>query len=388
VLRILRWLLLLAILERCWKYALVRRFFQRALPAPAASQLPLVSILQPILSGDPLLEPTLSANLGLRSAYPVEWIWLVDSEDSAGQRICARVLARHPDAPVQVLLRPAPTAAENPKLAKLIVGSRAATGMVLCVLDDDTQLPDFGLEQCLPWLDLPGAGLVFGLPYYTSFDNFWSSLVAAFVNSQSLTTYLPYAEVSEPVTINGMWYAMRRDVFERIGGFVGLERFVSDDFAVAQRVRSHGLRLIQTSLRHPIGTTVDGPGHYLRLIQRWLIFPRESLMRHLRLRDRALFYGLTLVPIGATWLALAGLAYRHTRPAGLAYLIVSNLIALEINRCYLDGATPIRRLWLYPLVQILLPAQALAALIAPRRITWRGRVIRIERGGTLPTMTG
>jgi ceramide glucosyltransferase len=349
--------------------------------------MPLVSILQPVLSGDPALAAGLAASLDAPSAYPREILWLLDSDDLAAQTICAALIAARPRADARVILLEPPGPRENPKLVKLVAGARAAQGEVICVLDDDTRLPPYGLEQLLPALDAPGVGLAFGLPYYVSFDNLWSALVASFVNSSSLTTYLPYASLGQPLTINGMCYAMRREVLASIGGFTGLEQIVADDFAVAQRVRAGGYRLAQTGLRHAIATTVDDPGAYARLIQRWLIFPRESLMRHLAPRDLARFYIVTLAPLAGPWLALVGALSRGpARALGLAYLAYSYVIFAHLEATYLGRPTPRRWRWLVPLVGLLTPAQALAALVAPQRISWRGHLIAIEPGGGMRTI--
>lgn len=382
---IYRLLAALMLAERLLKHLAVARFFRRPPPAPARPPA-LVSILQPILSGDPALAECLGRNLDARTGYGREFIWLVDADDAAARAICAGVAAGRPEVSVRVVELPPPAPEHNPKLVKLVAGAAVARGEVLCVLDDDTVLPDGGLEQCLPYLDRPGVGLAFGLPYYVSFDNLWSSLVSCFVDSSSLMTYIPFAAVSDPVTINGMFYALRRETLDAVGGFVGLERVVADDFAVAGRLRAHGYRLAQTPLRHAIRTTVRGPRHYAGLIQRWLIFPRESLMRHLAPRELALFYGLVVAPAFFPWLALAAPALRPGRAGralAAAYFALSFAIFARHNRAYLGGAVPPARALLVPLVQLLLPAQMLAALAAPRRITWRGHVLRIERGGNL-----
>ncbi|MEI7770876.1 MAG: hypothetical protein WCI67_12840, partial [Chloroflexales bacterium] len=81
-------LLALALAERAWKHLAVVRFFRRPQPAPAGP-LPTVSIIQPILSGDPALAAGLAANLDAPSAYRREFLWLVDSDDGAAQAICA-----------------------------------------------------------------------------------------------------------------------------------------------------------------------------------------------------------------------------------------------------------------------------------------------------------
>lgn len=374
--------------ERLLKALAVRRFFRRPLPQPTRP-VELVSILQPILSGDPALADCLGHNLDARTAYGREFIWLIDADDAEARRVCEELIARRPDAAVRLVALPPPAPAENPKLVKLIAGAALAAGDVICVLDDDTVLPDGGLERCLPALDQPGVGLAFGLPFYISFDNLWSSLVACFVNSSSLMTYIPVATLREPATINGMCYAMRRQTLAAVGGFTGLEQSAADDFAVAARLRAHGYRLAQTALRHPIRTTVRGPRHYATLMQRWLVFPRESLLRHLAPADLAVLYALVAAPILFPWLALGAALLRPgpaTRRFALAYFALSWAVFVWQDRAYLGGATPWRRAWLVPIVQLALPAQLVAALLAPRRIVWRGHVMQIERGGDLRTL--
>ncbi|KPV52013.1 hypothetical protein SE17_17995, partial [Kouleothrix aurantiaca] len=53
-------LALLMIVERAWKFGMVERFFRR--PPPPPSPAALVSVLQPILSGDPDLPACLEHN--------------------------------------------------------------------------------------------------------------------------------------------------------------------------------------------------------------------------------------------------------------------------------------------------------------------------------------
>lgn len=398
-------LVILLLVERLGKVALVERFFRRQqdggrwtvvgnahgppstvyYPPSTVTNTPrLVSILQPILSGDPTLAACLEANLQAKSGYNREFLWLVDTDDAEGQRICRDLIDRYSHQQVELLLLPPPSLNQNPKMIKLIAGARQACGDVLCVLDDDTRLPDGGLEQCLPYLDGDGVGLVFGLPYYLSFHNLWSRLVAYFVNSHSLITYIPYTAFAQPMTINGMFYAMRRDVVDAIGGFDGLEPTLADDFAVARRVRGHGLRLVQTPLCHSISTHVAGPRRYLSIIQRWFIFPRESLLRHLPLPNLLLLYGLAGVPVFFPWLALAAALLATsvwTVGFALLYFALNYAIFAYFNIRYFANAAPWKYSWLVPLIHITFPIQLIVALLAPQRITWRGHQMIVERGG-------
>ncbi|MBW7885252.1 MAG: glycosyltransferase [Caldilineaceae bacterium] len=375
-------LALLALLA--WKHWTIVRFFRR--PAPVATRpLPLVSILQPILSGDVTLPATLAHNLRMATDYPLEFIWLVDEDDPAAQAICRDLVEALGAGRIQLLLLPAAPQGHNPKTFKLLAGQAVARGEILCVLDDDTMLPDYGLEQCLPFLDRPGAGLVFGLPYQVNFANLWSSLAATFVNSSSLLTYIPYTTLHTPVTINGMFYAVRRGTWDEIGGWRGVETILADDFAVAMKVRQRGLELVQTPLCHAISTHITGMRPYLRLMQRWFIFPRESLMRHLPGDEQALVYALALAPALAPLLLVIGLlVWPSALLAGLvaAAFIYQYTIFAHCNVAYLRQATPWRWSWLVPALQLVVPLQLLAALLLPQRITWRGHVMEVQRGGS------
>ena len=374
---------LVTLFERAWKHWMVVRFFRRPLPQPASDP-QLVSILQPVLSGDPTLSTCLERSLQLKSRYQLEYIWIADRDDPAGQQICQELTARYPACSVRLLTEPPAAEDQNPKIAKLIAGVKVAHGEVLCVLDDDTMLPDYGLESCLPFLDQPGVGLAFGLPYYVNFSDPWSTMVSTFVNSNSLLTYIPYTTLATPFTINGMFYAIGRTVLEEVGGFEAIENLFADDFAVARLLRTHGYRLAQTPLLHGISTQVKGARHYLSLIQRWFVLPRESLLRYLNWYEHLLIYGLGLVPALFPLLLLIALCIWPS-PLTLAYTLLylgyTFAIFLHLNTRYLRKASPRSKAWWVPIIQIIFPIQLLAALLSPQRINWRGNIVQVQPGG-------
>lgn len=383
---LIAWVVTLFLLvERLGKAWLVVRFF-RKVPPPLCTYAQSVSLLQPILSGDPTMPYCLEYNVRVMAdlGAAVDFHWLVDESDGAGQVICRAIMARYPQVPIQLTLHPPAPQGHNPKMVKLLAALPATTGDLICVLDDDTMLPLDGVVCALPYLDEAEVGLVFGLPYQVDFSNLPSRLVATFVNSSSLLTYIPYLALSDPLTINGMFYLLRRSTLDAIGGFSGLETILADDFAVAQRVRQAGYRLVQSPLRHAVSNHVASFGAYWRLLTRWLTFPRESLLRHLSRRELLLLYGNTIVPTVAPLLLLvAALVWRSTALVALevGYLGLNYLLFLWLDRRYLGGASPLRWSWLVPVVQLLLPLQLLTALLLPQRINWRGHLMQVERGG-------
>jgi len=367
--------------ERMIKHWLVVRFFRVPIPMQT-KPIKLVSVLQTIVSGDPTLVEGLKKNLSMNTRYPIEFLWLVDDNDMEGQRICRVLMERYSQKRIKVILLPPPESLQSPKMVKLIGGVAHAQGDVICVLDDDTRLPDFGLEDCLPYLDQPGVGLAFGLPYYVSFNNLWSRLIAYFVNSYSLLTYVPYAALTKPITINGMFYAIRREVLDAVGGFNNLEHILADDFAIAQRMREHGYHLAQTPLRHGVSTSVIDSRHYFSLIKRWFIFPRESIMRHIKGPEQAIFYIMVFLPMFFPWLTLLiSLLAPSFWPITVIYFLYSYLIFMHFNLAYLQKSSPWFHSYWVIFLSILLPFQILAALFAPQRVVWRGNLIQVEKGG-------
>jgi ceramide glucosyltransferase len=267
---------------------------------------------------------------------------------------------------------------------KLIRGAAAASGDYLAVLDDDTMLPDNAWEKCLPSLDRPQAGLAFGLPYYVNFANFWSALVSLFVNGHSLLTYIPYGYFIQPITINGMFYVLKRSVFDKIGGFYGLESYLCDDYAVARHVRAAGFTLAQTPLRHAISTTVLSPRAYVRLLTRWFIFPQVSIMRTAPWRELLFFYLFAFLPTFVPLVLLAAfiaIPNANTALLLLFYLALDLWMMIDLNRRYLYNATPLPWLAVAPLLKFLLPLHVIWALLAPRRVYWRGHLVAVDRQG-------
>ncbi len=364
----------LAFAERVLKLVLLLLFFRR--PTPHRTGTGTIVILQPILSGDPTLWDCLAANLRTRSSYHRRFIWLVDETDRVGLDGCRALIESYPAADIELVVTPTAPLDVNPKTFKLIEGLRhAADADFIAVLDDDTMLPNDAFETCIPALD--EAGLAFGLPYYRHFGDLWSALVSVFVNTNALLTYVPYTFLAQPFTINGMYYITKRDVLQALGNFDGLEATVTDDYAVAQRFARAGHKLAQTPIRHGISTHVEGPRAYLRLMTRWFIFPQASIMRTASAYQQAVFYGFIVLPQFVPLLIVFAGGW-----VALAYYGVNALLSILIDRAYLGKPTPLWGYALMPVVHVLVPLHILWALLSPKRITWRGQVMRIDRDGT------
>ncbi len=337
----------------------------RTRPAPVAEND--ITVLQPILGGDPALAQCLEHTL--REASRARVIWLLDDDDPPGQQAARQALAASGRDDVILLFTPPPPADRNPKIFKLIQGLDQVKTPFVAILDDDTMVPAGTLGRAAALAE-PGA-LVTGLPAYRASGTLWSRLVSGFVNAHSILTYLPAARLGLTRTINGMFSLMRTDDLHARGGFVAIADEITDDYALARLFLSRSGRVIQTCLGLTIVTTVDGPGHYVALMRRWLVFAQLYVRENLSpgLIAVVLLPGLLPLPLLLTGLA-AGAGWTA---AALAVLTGKALLVRWLARRLGHPPGPFSDLIFEVAAELLLPLHVLAALLNRRHIRWRKR---------------
>jgi ceramide glucosyltransferase len=377
---------LVFLLERIGKYLTIGHFFDREAARSELTQSgSSVSIIQPILSGDPTLWDCLERNLQMQSHQEIEFIWVIDDDDPDAQIGCRELIAKYPQVKIDLISLPPSPPLVSPKTFKLIAGIERASGEIIAMLDDDTMLNDGDLDRAIPYLDRPQIGAAFGLPYYVNFSNIWSTLVACVVNSSSLLTYVPYTFITEPFTINGMFYVMKREVLEQIGGFSGLEGAIADDFAIAHHIRSHGYKLAQTPVCHGISTQIRDAKHYFNLLNRWFIFPQVSILKSVAVWELVVFYCTALIPTMVPLVIVIYLALFpsiYTTIYGAVYFAINAYILTQFNKKYLNSATPDSLIFLLTIVQIIMPFHIIIALLSPKKIDWRGNILALKSDGS------
>jgi ceramide glucosyltransferase len=347
--------------------ALALTYLRRFSPAEGV-RMEEVSVLQPILSGDPGLEKALRDNV---EALPrAAFLWLVDQDDDVGREVAARL--QRPDIRI-IDLPPAPEGV-NPKLFKLEAAWREARTPVLVVLDDDTRLPARSLDALVGALD--HAELSTGLPHYRPGKTFAGKLLAQFVNDNAALTYLALPALRAPVTINGMGYAIRRETLERIGGFEPLLRHLTDDLAVARHVMRHGGKIRQTSAPLEVETGIADLGQYARQMHRWFLF--ALLLVRAQPPDVKLTIGLLQgVSPWLLWTAIVSLVAAPSPALGVGVAVVFGIRCGIISwlQARLTGRVRVNPA-LSLLSELLQPFHLLRAACC-RNIRWRSRRYRV-----------
>lgn len=357
------------------KVALAQRYARRvtATLAQADAEAAAVTILQPLLSGDPALADTLAANL---SALPAaKFIWLTDEDDPAGDEIARAVADRFPGVWVKIV-RCAPVPPRvNPKAHKLALALPLVTTPVLVVLDDDTRLGAKALAALLAGLE-GGAALATGLPRYHAAEGRCSEWLAEFVNSAAVLTYLPALAFSEPLTIHGMCYAMRTAETRELDVFAAIAPSLTDDLALAAELRRRGRRICQTVEPHDIATSVASWTALGRILKRWFVFTR-------------------LLTAACDWPVKLGLAAAYVLPplmlgallvlawgswpgavVGVGVLAARDALLRGVKTRFLGSSVPHRALASLAL-EVAQPALMAVAWLS-RTIRWRSRTIRVR----------
>lgn len=313
-----------------------------------------VTVLQPILAGDPKLEGCLRENLAANPG--VRFVWLVDEDDSMGREIAERLA----DERVTVMVGPPPAQGENPKIAKL---ARVNLGEgVVVVLDDDTRIDEDSLRR------LTGADLVTGLPVFVEGRTVWERFVGGFVNGSAILTYLPAGAVGAQRTINGMIYATPAETLRAVGGFGAVVDCLTDDYAMAKLYERNGKSIRQASVFARVTMTIASAGHCGRVMRRWLIFANRYLAENLTVGT----FGLVVLPALLPWVLVG---------TGWGWVLLGKAV---VNRFCLWRWTGVRSRVVDVLFEVLadlvLPVLYVSSLVRPGRMSWRSRQIDVTDG--------
>jgi ceramide glucosyltransferase len=359
-------------------FALQRlRFFERreraALAGGKHGARPAVTIFKPA-HGD---EPRLEANLASFCAqdYPdFEVVFgALDPADPA-LAVMRRVAARYPGR-ASVVSGDGVARYHNPKMATLQPMIATARGDILVIADSDMHVrPDYLDAIVAPFAD-PRIGALTCVFGGEPADGGIASVLSAMAITEQFMPAALVANAVEPMTYCfGSTMAVRRDVFEAIGGIAALGDRLADDYALGSLVVAQGYRIHLSS--YVVTNVVSEPG-LRQLIEHELRWART--IRGVRF---ASYTGVVLTyPLP---LALLHLAVARDRVPALALAGVAACARLALHARAHRTFRTIRRpgAWLIPLRDAL--GVAIWALgLFGGRVRWRGAEYLMSAGGRL-----
>jgi ceramide glucosyltransferase len=335
-----------------------------------------VTVLQPILGGDPALSYCLETNL--KNAPLAHFIWLLDENDEEGINAAKKAIFSSGAINVELQINPAPPKNLNPKMWKLALGIKDIKTKFLAFIDDDTMLPKGSLSKCIAIADR--GNLVTGLPLYSSHKNILSCLVSGFVNSSSIITYLPTSYFKMSNTINGMFSVMRvSDI--KLNDFESIMSGATDDYALAKIFKNKGLGIAQTIVTHPIITTISSFHHYNGLMKRWMIFARIYLRENLNLSLSLLIIVPSILPL-LLIITAAVIDPLFFIPVTFFVMLIKAM-TLKMLRSKLGFQTKKADMFFEVIAEIISPFYFLLASIHHDKITWRNSNFSLSQSGKI-----
>lgn len=335
----------------------------------------LFTVVQPILSGDPRLESDLRANL--QQTKTVEFYWLIDQSDTEAQRVANKICQDELFSQrIRIFLIEDVPQGINPKSYKIEQVVEDLTRPYLIVLDDDSVIDFSKMGELTAYL---GQEVILtGIPYNQERSNFWSKLVAAFVNGNSLITYFTMAQVEANHSINGMFYILPVNLVKDQDLFTAIKDYLCDDLAVADFLSSKGVSIVQTRVTCNVRTTIKSATQYLLQMKRWLLFSSIYLKKHLDFKVFTLIGLTSFLPLPIILLTLF-LGWPYLLVA-LVLLLIKAIWMLLYRQSILMTQLHLDEVLYEVLNDFLLPWLFLYVLLTPPVINWRGRKIRVTDG--------
>jgi len=350
------------------------------------------TIVQPILSGDPRLEDDLIANL--KNTTDIKFIWLVDKNDKIAIQTVEKILKnKNYSNRIEVYYLDDVPKGVNPKIFKLEQVVNKIKTEYTIILDDDSVIDRKRLDELSIYEKDKTEWIATGIPLNYNIRGFYSKLISAFINSNSIFSYFSMSFLKENKTINGMFYILRTDILKKYSAFENIKYWLCDDLALATYLLSKDVKIIQSTIFCNVRNTVPSFKRYILLMKRWLLFSNVYMKNAFSIKFLFIILLPTLLPTVLLFLSFY---------LGINYLvIVLNLFIVKVALFYIirlfiyQGVreektakksdfivfSPQTKELLYELLsEFLLPFMLIFTLLTPPVIIWRNKKIRVKDG--------
>ena len=350
------------------------------------------TIVQPILSGDPRLEDDLIANL--KNTTDIKFIWLVDKNDKIAIQTVEKILKnKNYSNRIEVYYLDDVPQGVNPKIFKLEQVVNKIKTEYTIILDDDSVIDRKRLDELSIYEKDKTEWIATGIPFNYNIRGFYSKLISAFINSNSIFSYFSLSFLKENKTINGMFYILRTDILKKYSAFENIKYWLCDDLALATYLLSKDVKIIQSTIFCNVRNTVPSFKRYILLMKRWLLFSNVYMKNAFSIKFLFIILLPTLLPTVLLFLSFY---------LGINYLvIVLNLFIVKVALFYIirlfiyQGVreektakksdfivfSPQTKELLYELLsEFLLPFMLIFTLLTPPVIIWRNKKIRVKDG--------
>ncbi len=349
------------------------------------------TIIQPILSGDPRLEEDLTANL--KNTTDMNFIWLVDKSDKIAIDTVGNILKnKNYSNMVEVYYLDDVPQELNPKIFKLSQVVDKIKTEYSIILDDDAVIDRKKLNELSIYEKDKSEWIATGIPFNYNIKGFYSKLISAFINSNSIFSYFSLSFLKENKTINGMFYILRTDILKKYSAFEEIKYWLCDDLALATYLLSKKVKIIQSTIFCNVRNTVPSLKRYILLMKRWLLFSNVYMKNAFSVKFLFIILLPTLLPTILLFFSFyLGLDYLVI----ILNLFIGKIALFHITRIFIYQVkeqensskkslftfSPQTTEILYELLsEFLLPFMLIYTLLTPPVILWRNKKIRVKDG--------
>lgn len=349
------------------------------------------TVLQPILSGDPRLEEDLTANL--KNTTDMKFIWLVDKSDKVAIDTVENILKdKNYSNRIEVYYLDDVPQELNPKIFKLAQVVDKIKTEYSIILDDDAVIDRKKLDELSVYEKDKSEWIATGIPFNYNIKGFYSKLISAFINSNSIFSYFSMSFLNENKTINGMFYILRTDILKKYSAFDEIKYWLCDDLALATYLLSKKVKIIQSTIFCNVRNTVPSLKRYILLMKRWLLFSNVYMKNAFSTKFLFIILLPTLLPTILLFFSFyLGLDYLVI----ILNLFIGKIALFHIVRLFIYQGnyeensfkkslfvfSPQTTELLYELLsEFLLPFMLIYTLLTPPVILWRNKKIRVKDG--------
>ena len=349
------------------------------------------TVLQPILSGDPRLEEDLKANL--KNTTDMKFIWLVDKSDKVAINTVENILKdKNYSNRIEVYYLDDVPQELNPKIFKLAQVVDKIKTEYSIILDDDAVIDRKKLDELSVYEKDKSEWIATGIPFNYNIKGFYSKLISAFINSNSIFSYFSLSFLKENKTINGMFYILRTDILKKYSAFEEIKYWLCDDLALATYLLSKKVKIIQSTIFCNVRNTVPSLKRYILLMKRWLLFSNVYMKNAFSTKFLFIILLPTLLPTILLFFSFyLGIDYLVI----VLNLFIGKIALFHITRIFIYQGnyeensfkkslfvfSPQTTELLYELLsEFLLPFMLIYTLLTPPVILWRNKKIRVKDG--------
>ena len=349
------------------------------------------TVLQPILSGDPRLEEDLTANL--KNTTDMKFIWLVDKSDKVAINTVENILKdKNYSNRIEVYYLDDVPQELNPKIFKLAQVVNKIKTEYSIILDDDAVIDRKKLDELSVYEKDKSEWIATGIPFNYNIKGFYSKLISAFINSNSIFSYFSMSFLNENKTINGMFYILRTDILKKYSAFDEIKYWLCDDLALATYLLSKKVKIIQSTIFCNVRNTVPSLKRYILLMKRWLLFSNVYMKNAFSVKFLFIILLPTLLPTILLFFSFyLGIDYLVI----ILNLFIGKIALFHIVRLFIYQGnyeensfkkslfvfSPQTTELLYELLsEFLLPFMLIYTLLTPPVILWRNKKIRVKDG--------